>query len=37
VVRIESDMLGGARNYWVIGVTGEVDENWFTQTLELLG
>jgi hypothetical protein len=37
VVRIESDMLGGAGNYWVIGVTAEVDENWFTQTLELLG
>jgi hypothetical protein len=37
VVRIESDMLGGARNYWVISVTCEVDEDWFTQTLELLG
>lgn len=37
VVRVESDMLGGAANYWVVGVTVEADENWFTQTLELLG
>jgi hypothetical protein len=37
VVQVASDMLGGTRNYWVVAVTAEVDENWFTQTLELLG
>lgn len=37
VVQIDSDMLGGSNRYWVIGVTVEADENWFTQTLELLG